>query len=178
MNPTRSATPELAAVIATPGHTIGPFFHDALRWAESPHASGTPVGSIEIEGSIEDGSGELLPAWLVEAWVPQAVEAESGAPAPGFRRRMNDARGRFVLRVPLPPAGQPAAYVTLFGLGLTRHLHTAVFLDGALTRPSPILEAVPAERRATLIAAPVGEGRYLWKIRTQGDHETVFLEYR
>ena len=169
-------TPELAPVTATPGHTVGPFFHDALGWAGAGSADDAAFGTVLIEGSVEDGAGERLPAWLVEAWVPQAVAAEAAAghAAPGFRRLMSDARGGFALRVPPAETGQPAAYITLFGVGLTCHHFTAVFLDDAAV----LLDAVPAERRATLVAERVAEGRYRWTIRTQGDRETVFLDWR
>jgi len=176
-------TPELAPVTATPGHTVGPFFHDALGWAASGSAADDPaLGAILIEGSVEDGAGERLPAWLVEAWVPQAAQAESsaGLPAPGLRRLMSDAGGEFRFRVPAPAPGEPAAFVTLFGLGLTRHQFTAVFLQDAEggAPPSPLLDAVPAERRATLLAQPAGDGRYRWSLRTQGEGETVFFDYQ
>jgi protocatechuate 3,4-dioxygenase alpha subunit len=176
-------TPELTATSSTPGHTIGPFFHDALRWASSDSQSPESAhGSILIEGTVEDGSGASLPAWLLEAWVPQAVasETQAGLPAPGFRRLMSAAEGGFAFRVPPPAPGQPAAFITLFGLGLTRHFSTAVFLEAPTDEGNGdgLIEAVPAERRATLLAEQAGESRYRWTIRTQGDRETVFFEYR
>ena len=176
--PVMQPTTELAPVTATPGHTVGPFFHKAFGWASSGSAADDPaLGGVRIEGAVEDGTGERLPAWLVEAWVPQAAAAESqgGRVAPGFRRLMSDARGEFAFRVPAPEPGQPAAFITLFGVGLTRHQFTAVFLEAM---PSSLLDAVPAERRATLVAERIDEGCYRWTIRTQGERETVFLEYR
>jgi len=178
MSTPQHATPELATTSSTPGHTIGPFFHDALGWAGTGGVADHPAhGDICIDGTIEDGAGERLPAWMVEIWAPQAVaaEARAGLQAPGFRRLMNDDRGAFSFRVPAPPAGEPAAFVTLFGLGLTRHHFTAVFLDGG---PASILDAVPMERRPTLIAERISERHYRWTIRTQGERETVFLDYR
>lgn len=168
---------------STPAHTIGPFFHDALAWARTDVGS-EPLraGDICIEGSVEDGAGEQIPVWLIEAWVPQAVPAETqaGLPAPGFRRLMNNATGRFRLVVPLPAPGQPAAYLTLFGIGLSRHHHSAVFLPprAEAGEAAGLLDAVPADRRATLIAEPLGEARYAWTLRTQGERETVFFDYR
>lgn len=163
----------------TPGHTIGPFFHDAFRWLADGTATDDPaLGEIFIEGQVLDGLGEPLPAWLVEAWAPQAVaaEARAGREAPGFRRLMSDASGAFRLRVPAPEAGQPVAFITLFGVGLTRHHFTLVFLPDAAA--SPMLDGVPPERRATLVAERVGEGRYQWNLRTRGERETVFFDYR
>ena len=184
-SPSLQPTPEAAPSSASPGHTIGPFFHGALGWAGARGSADDPSqGPIRIEGTIEDGSGERLPAWLVEAWVPQAVAAErdAGLAAPGFRRLMNDENGAFSFRVHPPAPGQPAAFVTLFGLGLTRHQFTAVFLDAAPAEggagDSGLLDAVPVERRPTLIAERIDAGRYRWTIRTQGERETVFLDYR
>ncbi len=160
----------------TPGQTIGPFFHRALEWAMSESAANDPaLGAIVIEGTLEDGTGEPLPAWLVEAWVPQAaaVEAEAGYATPGLRRMMGHGRDRFTFRVPRPDPGQPAAFITVFGVGLTRQHFTAVFLDEAST----MLEAVSQERRATLLAEPVSDELYRWVIRTQGERETVFFSY-
>jgi protocatechuate 3,4-dioxygenase alpha subunit len=176
-------TPELATTSSTPGHTIGPFFHDALAWASAGGVDDDARhGSIRIEGSVVDGVGERLPAWLVEVWVPQGVDAEreAGLPAPGFRRLMNDSGGGFGFRVPVPPPGEPAAYVTLFGLGLTRHFCTVVYLDADTGAPvaGAMLDAVPVERRATLVAKRIAADHYRWVIRTQGADETVFFDYR
>jgi protocatechuate 3,4-dioxygenase alpha subunit len=189
-----SATAEVVPTTigaATPGHTIGPFFHDAFAWAGTSAGDGPAAvadadagvldtvvgtGDLWIEGGVEDGTGAPLPAWLIEAWVPQAVEAEAAAghPAPGFRRVPNGPGGRFGFRVPAPAPGQPAAFVTLFGLGLTRHHCTAVFL----APEGDLLAAVPPERRATLVATSLGGGRHAWTLRTQGPDETVFFDYR
>jgi protocatechuate 3,4-dioxygenase alpha subunit len=172
------STAEAARIGATPGHTVGPFFHDAFGWASSGSAADDPaLGAVRIEGAVEDGTGERLPAWLVEAWVPQAAaaEAKAGRAAPGFRRLMSDAKGEFSFRVPPPEPGQPAAFITLFGVGLTRHHFTAVFLEADA---SAMLDAVPAERRATLVAERLADDHYRWMIRTQGERETVFLDYR
>ncbi len=171
-------TPELEPVDDTPGHTIGPFFHDALEWAGTGTIDHPAQGDVRIEGTVEDGGGNRLPAWMIEAWVPAAVEAEqaAGLEAPGFRRRLDDERGMFSFLVPRPPRGQPAAFITLFGLGLTRHQHTAVFLDDA--DDAELLAAVPVERRATLVARRIDDTAYYWTIRTQGDRETVFFDYR
>ena len=174
--PTAEVPTNLAS---TPGHTIGPFFHPAFHWANVDGAAAAGVdgtGHLWIEGTVVDGAGEPNPAWLIEAWVPQAVEAETaaGMPAPGFRRVPNGPGGRFGFHVPQPAPGQPAAFVTLFGLGLTRHFCTAVFVGAG----GELLDAVPETRRSTLIAEPLGGGRYEWTIRTQGEAETVFFDYR
>ena len=110
--------------------------------------------------------------------MPQAVESDrvAGSPAPGFRRLMNDASGRFSLRVPLPAAGQPAAFITLCGVGLTRLFHTAVFLDASARQRAARCGSRRAARDAG--GAKSADGAYHWTIRTQGERETVFLEFR
>ena len=164
----------------TAGQTVGPFFHRGLSWASSgSRADDVALGTIVVEGTVEDGVGDPLPAWLVEAWVPHAVadEAAAGRATPGFRRLMSDRHGLFAFRVPRPEAGQPAAFVTLFGVGLTRHHFTVVFLENTAGVPS-ILDDVARERRSTLVAERMSDDRYRWIIRTQGDRETVFFDYR
>jgi len=67
--------------------------------------------------------------------------------------------------------------VVIFMRGLQRHLLTRMYFssDGANVR-DPVLELVPAERRATLLAAPSElPGEFLWDIRLQGQRETVFF---
>jgi protocatechuate 3,4-dioxygenase alpha subunit len=51
------------------------------------------------------------------------------------------------------------------------------FADEAANAEDPVLALVPAERRKTLLAAPVGEGRYRWDVRLQGPAETVFFTF-
>jgi protocatechuate 3,4-dioxygenase alpha subunit len=40
----------------------------------------------------------------------------------------------------------------------------------------PVLEAVPADRRSTLIAVPGGDGLLRFDVRMQGPQETVFFD--
>lgn len=63
----------------------------------------------------------------------------------------------------------------MFARGLTHHLFTRAYLaDGA----DPLLDALPAERRATLVAAEDAPRTYRFDIRLQGEGETVFLEFQ
>jgi protocatechuate 3,4-dioxygenase alpha subunit len=66
----------------------------------------------------------------------------------------------------------------VFARGLVLHQFSAVFLedDGGLAR-SDILQQVPEDRRATLIARKTGPAASEWDIRMQGDNETVFFDY-
>ena len=46
--------------------------------------------------------------------------------------------------------------------------------EAAANAADPVLAALPAAARATLVAGPV-DGGYRFDIRLQGEHETVFF---
>jgi protocatechuate 3,4-dioxygenase alpha subunit len=48
--------------------------------------------------------------------------------------------------------------------------------EDAANNADPVLEAVPADRRATLIAVPAGGDMLRFDIRMQGPAETVFFD--
>jgi protocatechuate 3,4-dioxygenase alpha subunit len=160
----------------TTSQTIGPFSHEAWRWATELDTA----GGVTISGIIYDGAGIPISDAQIEAWQPAAADAESAQDIPGFRRVPSGDNGEFTLRLTAPPrqAGLPFAYITVFARGLVKHQFTAVFLeDDADLEKSAILEQVPAARRATLIAARTAAGRYSWDIRMQGGQETAFFDY-
>jgi protocatechuate 3,4-dioxygenase alpha subunit len=165
----------------TPSQTIGPFSHEAWRWAVDATAPSQAQPQLVLHGVIFDGEGQPINDAMIEAWLPHAADAESALPMPGFRRVPSDEAGGFAFSVPMPgagDAGQPLMYITVFARGLVRHQFTAVFLayDPALAGVS-MLEQVPAARRHTLIAEREADGRYRWDIRLQGAQETVFFDY-
>jgi protocatechuate 3,4-dioxygenase alpha subunit len=80
-----------------------------------------------------------------------------------------------------------------FGDGRTEapHIDVSVFARGMLDRSvtriyfpdeaeanaaDPVLEAVPAGRRGTLIAKRAGKGLLRFDVRMQGEQETVFFD--
>lgn len=166
----------------SPSQTIGPFSHEAWRWAcAASDAVAAGPGTISIAGTIRDGAGEAIDDAMIEAWSPASAEAEAALPLPGFRRTPSDLTGRFHFTLTRPAVsddGQPAMFVTLFARGILLHQFSAVFLedDGGLAR-SEILQQVPEERRATLIARKIGPGAYEWDIHMQGANETAFFDY-
>jgi protocatechuate 3,4-dioxygenase alpha subunit len=166
----------------SPSQTIGPFSHEAWRWAcAASDAVAAGPNTISIAGTIRDGAGEAIDDAMIEAWSPSSVEAEAALALPGFRRTPSDLAGRFqfnLTRPGVPNAGEPAMFVTVFARGLVLHQFSAVFLDddGGLAR-SAILQQVPEERRATLIARKIGPAAYEWDIHMQGANETVFFDY-
>jgi protocatechuate 3,4-dioxygenase, alpha subunit len=157
----------------TTTQTIGPFPHEAWRWAVEASAG----GPLRIDGRLLDGAGQPIDDGWVEAFVPGA----------GLRRCATGALGEFSLALPAGPAAaepadptaaaEPAAWITVFARGLLKHQFSAVFLaDAPGLAAAPLLAQLPAERRATLLAQRDGDG-YRWDIHLQGEHETVFLDF-
>jgi len=169
--------------LITSSQTIGPFPHEAWRWAENLSREEGPAGAgrVSIRGAMLDGQGQPVSDGWVEAWTPQAVAVEGDRPLPGFRRHATGSQGEFTLVLPLAAQavpGEPLAWITLFGRGILKHQFSAVFLaDAPGLASSPVLAQVPAARRDTLIAQRQADGSYRWDIHLQGARETVFFDF-
>lgn len=166
----------------TTSQTIGPFPHEAWKWATDLTATVTSdAPQIVIEGAMYDGDGlPINDAW-VETWMPDSAPAESAQAIPGYRRVPTNDEGGFRLQISMPQAattGRPVAYVTVFARGLVKHQFSAIFLEDDAGLPqSAILEQVPSNRRSTLLARKQADGSYRWDIHLQGEQETVFFDY-
>lgn len=165
----------------SPSQTIGPFSHEAWRWACIASQAKACGANITITGVIRDGDGAPINDAMIEAWAPAATPGEPAAILPGFRRVASDEAGVFTFTLPAPlPAGlgQPVALITVFARGLVLHQFSAVFLDDdPHLAEAAMLAQVPAERRQTLVARKCGNAVYAWDIAMQGPHETVFFDY-
>ena len=170
-----------------------PSDHDLLRSGESHRP---PIGEqIEIAGRITDGHRQPVADALIEIWQANATGRysspgdEQDKPLDpnfiGFGRSCSDETGEFRLRTIRPgrvpgPGNRlqaPHLAVSLLGRGLLRRLATRIYFDGEPANvDDPILELVPADRRATLIAKSEGVGRWRFDIALQGDDETVFFD--
>jgi protocatechuate 3,4-dioxygenase alpha subunit len=152
----------------TPSQTIGPFFHEGMRWALTPASAA--AGAVSVTGRISDRDGKPVDDAVLEVWQP-----DFGA-AP-FQRVYTGEAGAFAFAMPQPGSGQLHANVTVFTRGLTCGLFTRVYLpaggDPAKVQLPP---GVPRERAGTLIARRDATGAYRWDIRLQGEGETVFFE--
>ncbi|MGY1496191.1 protocatechuate 3,4-dioxygenase subunit alpha [Streptomyces sp. QTS52] len=182
-------------LLPTPSHTVGPFYGYALPFPEGEQVA--PKGhpdTITLHGYVLDGEGAPIPDALLEFWQAAPDGSLTGAPGSlrrdpvtggylgrngtdftGFGRVATDADGHYALYT-LPPgnAGLPYLSVCVFARGLLTHLYTRAYLtDGA----DPLLDSLPAERRATLVAAEGERRTYRFDIRLQGEGETVFLEF-
>ncbi|MDQ1066197.1 protocatechuate 3,4-dioxygenase subunit alpha [Streptomyces canus] len=200
---TKIDTSRPETVLPTPSHTVGPFYGHALPFPGGGDIA--PVGhpdTIVLQGYITDGEGNPLPDAFVELWsadpdgnVPQVDGSirrdpasggylgRNGVEFTGWGRIQTDANGHWTARTLRPGArGRSAPYISVcvFARGLLVHLYTRIYLPGdeAALTADPLLARVPAERRDTLIARPLGGGTYRFDIRLQGEGETVFLEFQ
>ena len=169
---------ETASLAITPSQTVGPFFRVCLA-ADAEHGqllSGEPP-RITLAIRVVDGAGAPVDDALVEIW----QTAADGGPC-AFGRLATDETGSCefeTTRPQVPSAGAAHVNVCLFARGLLRHLFTRIYFDGDERLSSdPVLALVPEPRRQTLAAHahPTAPGRWMFDIRLQGDHETVFFD--
>ena len=68
--------------------------------------------------------------------------------------------------------------MTLFSRGLLKQAQTRLYFpdEAAANAADPVLTAVPADRRPTLIARQDGAD-LVFDIHLQGDQETVFFDF-
>ncbi|WP_088343164.1 MULTISPECIES: protocatechuate 3,4-dioxygenase subunit alpha [Rhodomicrobium] len=185
-------------LVETPWQTVGPFFHYALPFegGERLATGATPGTHIIVEGRLLDADGAAVPDGLIEIWQANAAgrysHPEDSQDKPldpdfdGFGRTPTDEEGWFRFYTVKPGAvpgrdnapQAPHICISVMGRGILRRLVTRLyFADEAANAYDPVLGLVPEERRATLIAAPGGDGTtYRLDIRLQGDNETVFFD--
>lgn len=175
--------------IATPSQTVGPFFHFGIAAGEGLGSLGAPESGerLHLRVRVLDGSGAPLNDAMIEIYQANAAGAYGAPGFSGFGRLATDADGACVFETVRPgrvtnaegPAQAAHLNVCLFARGLLRHLYTRVYFAGDPDLDAdPILALVPADRRATLLAAPADgtPGRWTWDVRLQGDAETVFFD--
>jgi protocatechuate 3,4-dioxygenase, alpha subunit len=185
--------------LVTPSQTVGPYFAMRLPWDQGPYVvpEGTP-GAITIVGRLYDGAGDPIPDGLIETWQASpegrfAHPDDPRGPVPG-----GDTEFRGFGRVPTGRDGsfrivtrKPGALLAGEGRVEAPHIDVSVFSRGMLDRSvtriyfpdeeaanaaDPVLQSVPEERRATLIAVPAGDDLLRFDIHMQGPAETVFFD--
>jgi protocatechuate 3,4-dioxygenase alpha subunit len=153
----------------TPSQTVGPFFHDGLRWKDGDKVAPKAAGKrIVLTGKLVDGGGDPVGDAMVEAW--QAIP-------PGFGRVETAKDGTYRFETVMPSGATPSLDITIFSRGLLKPLRTRVYLAGeASARADPLLRPLAdSPRLATLVAKAEREGEYRWDVRLQGEGETVFF---
>lgn len=184
----------------TPSQTVGPYFSIGMKWLyRSDLTPGAGEAEpVQIRGRVLDADGLAVPDACLEIWQADANGAypshESMGAAPssevfwGFGRVATNDQGEFHFTtiVPgcVPGPGErlqaPHLEISVFLRGLLHRLITRMYFPGrAENEGDPVLQLVPAERRATLVARKGvnGSGVLEWDVHLQGLHETVFFDY-
>jgi len=193
------------ALKETPSQTVGPYFAYGLcpqqydfdyKSLFTPDMAGpeTPGEHITLIGRVIDGDGNpVFDAMLEFSQVdangryPASREAIAQNGFRGFARvgTGTDEQQRFIVRTVKPGsenAGEaPHVNVIVMMRGLLTHAFTRIYFEdeAAANAEDPVLAAVPAARRDTLIARrseQAGSIVYQFDIRMQGEQETVFFD--
>ncbi|WP_018622503.1 protocatechuate 3,4-dioxygenase subunit alpha [Spirosoma luteum] len=159
----------------------------------------TPGQRIVVTGQVWDGAGATISDAVVELWQADAQGHYRTAPIEGNTATHTD-RGflgfgrvgtgtlpghRYQFTTLKPGAtgegSAPHINVMLMMRGSLRNLYTRLYFadEPEANAQDILLNAVPAERRATLLAHRKevnGEIRYIFDIHMQGSDETVFFE--
>ncbi|WP_176039365.1 protocatechuate 3,4-dioxygenase subunit alpha [Burkholderia stabilis] len=190
----------------TPSQTVGPYFAYGLCPQQydydlkslftptiaATHAEGEHVLLV---GQVFDGDGKVVNDALLEftqvdgaGRYPASRDDIAKSGFTGFARvgTGTDAQHRFVVETVKPGRiaadEAPHINVTVMMRGILTHAFTRVYFDdeAAANAADPVLNTVPAERRATLVAKRDEQpGRpvvYRFDIRMQGPEETVFFD--
>jgi protocatechuate 3,4-dioxygenase alpha subunit len=183
---------------ASTSQTIGPYLRIGLEWMviEDLAPQGVVGERVQIIGKIFDADSKPVNDAAVEIWQANShgkyasPEDKQDKPAEksfrGYGRSLTDEAGTFRFRTIKPgrvpgPDGKPQAphlTVTIFMRGLLKQLQARIYFpDDPANAEDPVLNLVPAERRATLIARRRSDGALEWNVVLQGKNETVFFDF-
>lgn len=183
---------------ASTSQTIGPYLRIGLEWMviEDLAPQGVSGQRLRIEGRVLDGDGKPVNDAAIEIWQANSHGKYASPEDPqdkpveaafrGYGRSLTDDSGAFRFRTIKPgrvpgPDGKPQAphlVVTIFMRGLLKQLVTRMYFpDEPSNADDAVLNLVPRERRATLIAKRSGEGTLEWNVALQGPNETVFFDF-
>lgn len=188
----------------TPSQTVGPYFAYGLTGTQYGYSlpslfgpelarADTPGEHIRIIGQVLDGEGRPINDALIEIAQPDSngrwVATADEVAATGFRGfgRMGtgtEPDNRFEFRTVRPgaaaPGEAPFALVIVTMRGMLSHAFTRIYFDGEPANAhDPVLAAVPAARRHTLIARRADDASgpvHRFDIHMQGPNETVFFD--
>ena len=160
----------------TPFQTVGPYLHLGLRAGLGPVTSSDAATAIVIRGRLVDGAGVGIGDGVLEFWA---------AGFDGVGRACTAADGSYRLDAVLPitrvdadgRVHAPHFAVRVLARGVLTEYLTRVYFAGQLDNDrDPVLQAVPAHRRGTLVAAPAAPSEFRFDVIVQGEGETVFFD--
>jgi protocatechuate 3,4-dioxygenase alpha subunit len=160
----------------TPYQTAGPYLHLGLQAGRTPMTAPGLTTAIVVRGRMVDGAGAGIAEGVLEFWA---------AGFDGFGRVWTGPDGGYRLDTVKPVSRRanggavhaPHFAVRVLGRGvLTEYLTRVYFDDEPDTERDVTLQAVPADRRATLVAKTAAPGEYHLDIVVQGPGETVFFD--
>jgi protocatechuate 3,4-dioxygenase alpha subunit len=160
----------------TPFQTVGPYLHLGLRVGLAAMTASGRTTRLVLQGRLLDGAGNGVADGVLEFWAPGFD---------GLGRVWTEGDGRFRLEAVKPATRvdadgavhAPHFAVRVLARGiLTEYLTRVYFSDEPDTDRDVVLQAVPADRRATLIAVAGAPREYHLDIVVQGDRETVFFD--
>lgn len=160
----------------TPFQTVGPYLHLGLRAGLGPMTASGAATPVRLQGRLVDGAGVGIGDGVLEFWAAgfDAVGRVWTAPDGGYQ-----------LEAVMPPTraapggavDAPHFAVRVLARGILTEYLTRVYFGGqAANERDGVLQAVPAGRRATLVAVPGAPSEYHLDIVVQGERETVFFD--
>jgi protocatechuate 3,4-dioxygenase alpha subunit len=179
----------------TASQTVGPFFRIGFE-----HLCENPLSredkTVHVQGRVLDANCEPVPDAVLELWQADAMghysdeseSTDSRGRAAGFARIATDDKGRFSFTTCRPGAvpfdsirmQAPHIEVLVFARGLLRHLITRMYFPCETENATdPVLQALPEDRRTTMIARRMSQDTEAleWNIVLQGEDETVFFAW-
>lgn len=186
----------------TPSQTVGPFFAYSLTAEQYSYDYNSIINGsllsddaegerIYISGNIYDGNGNSVSDAMIELWqadingnyrVLPINKKNDGFTGFGRLGTGTEEAHRFVFKTVKPGSvdGQtPHINVILFMRGSLHALYTRIYFSDEANDSDPLLNAVDATRRPTLIAERKeinGSIVYQFDIHMQGENETVFFD--
>jgi len=183
----------MSDLLATPGQTVGPFFHYALPFpGDRELVPPGQAGSVRLHGNVYDGHGTGLPDALLEIRQADARGAvprvegslrRAGAPFTGWGRSTTDPTGHYWFSTvepgPTHRGAAPFIAVTVFARGLLDRLFTRVYLPAPpeVLAADPLLATLDSAARQAMVAIREVDGSLRFDVHLQGDRESVFLPF-
>jgi protocatechuate 3,4-dioxygenase alpha subunit len=183
----------MTQLTATPGQTVGPFFHDALPYDRGHElVPAARPNAVRLHGFVYDGAGAPVPDALLEirqadacGVVPRAEGSlrRDGTVFTGWGRCATDPGGHYAFTTVEPAAtvdGRASFFaVAVFARGLLNRLFTRAYLpaDDEAQRRDPFLSGLDEDLRSRMVAVREQDGSLRFDVHLQGDHESVFLSF-